>query len=191
MFSQSSSDAQLWDAVREDDVQAFAALFNRYWARMHQAACALHSDPEVCASLIHDIFLNLWLKRHQFEIDSFPRYLMAATRYHVYRHSRSARLIPLHYSEDLASTGTNRNAGEEQLHSHELEQRVAAYLAQLPKRCQEIFWLSRREQLSGDEIAARLGISKRTVENQITHALHHLKLSLKDLWVVLILLGSW
>ncbi|OUJ72360.1 sigma-70 family RNA polymerase sigma factor [Hymenobacter crusticola] len=152
---------------------------------------ALHKDPEVCASLIHDIFLNLWLKRHQLAVDFFPRYLMAATRYHAYRHGRTARQIPLQYSDDLAMTTTSRNAGEEYLHSHELEQRVAAHLAQLPKRCQEIFWLSRREQLSGDEIAARLGISKRTVENQITAALHHLKLSLKDLLIVLLLLGNW
>jgi RNA polymerase sigma-70 factor (ECF subfamily) len=53
------------------------------------------------------------------------------------------------------------------------------YLHQLPKRCQEIFKLSRFDNLSNDEIAAKLGISKRSVENQITLALKHLRGCLK------------
>jgi RNA polymerase sigma-70 factor (ECF subfamily) len=192
MILHSSSDAALWKEIQQDDAQAFAALFDRYWARMYQAACALHKDKEQCSSIVHDIFLALWLKRQELEIESFPHYLMAATRYHVYRQSRSARVIPLRYSDDLAADTTlsSANAGEEQLLSFDLEKRVEGYLQQLPRRCQEIFWLSRREHLSGDEIARQLGISKRTVDNQLTLALHHLKLSLKDLLIVLTLLAS-
>ena len=73
-----------------------------------------------------------------------------------------------------------------------MERSLTAYLGQLPARCREIFLLSRTQQLSNHEIADRLGISKRTVENQITAALQHLKLSLKHLMLlVLLLIRYW
>jgi len=60
-------------------------------------------------------------------------------------------------------------------------------LQQLPQRCREIFNMSRFQYLSNDEIARQLGISKRTVENQLTTALAHLRTNLKDISGVLII----
>lgn len=50
----------------------------------------------------------------------------------------------------------------------------------LPERCREVFKLSRNEDLSVKEIAKRLEISPKTVENQMTKALKHLRLALKE-----------
>jgi RNA polymerase sigma-70 factor (ECF subfamily) len=55
----------------------------------------------------------------------------------------------------------------------------------LPKRCREIFKLSRMDNLTNDEIAQQLGISKRTVENQITHALKFLRSLLKNTAIII------
>ena len=70
------------------------------------------------------------------------------------------------------------NDGDLNIRYQDLEKIVDRELDKLPKRCKEIFTLSRRAQLSNDEIASRLEISKRTVENQLTHALRHLRLSI-------------
>jgi RNA polymerase sigma-70 factor (ECF subfamily) len=53
-------------------------------------------------------------------------------------------------------------------------------VAQLPEKCRQIFTLSRKEYLSNKEIAARLNISIKTVENQITIALRYLRTGLTD-----------
>ena len=66
---------------------------------------------------------------------------------------------------------------------------VDLQLQQLPQRCREIFLLSRKEHLSIAEIAQLLGISKRTVENQLTNALQHLRHELGDLSLLLLLFG--
>ncbi|MGN8068466.1 sigma factor-like helix-turn-helix DNA-binding protein [Mucilaginibacter sp. 22184] len=47
-----------------------------------------------------------------------------------------------------------------------------------------MFWLSRVQNLSNDEIAGKLNISKRTVENQITQALRNLRVSYTKLSTV-------
>lgn len=183
------SDAELWDAIKQGDAKSFEVLFERYWAPVFTTAFSYCKDREACADIVHDLFLTLWQKRGQLQIDSFPSYLKAAARYHIFRHLRTAKVKPLEYTENISpfASGLVAHHGEEQMLYLELETKVESYLESLPKRCREIFLLSRKEHLSNDEIALRLQISKRSVENQLTHALQHLKLSMKDLVTMLIL----
>lgn len=181
------TDAQLWDAIRNNDKKAFDMLFDRHWPVLFTTAWQFTKDREICADITHDIFLNLWLNRHRLEIISVPHYLKAAARYHVYKKLRHTRTVNLYYTDQLETVPEKElkaNAGEEKLRYLELEDTLNLHLSNLPKRCREIFTLSRREHLSNDEIANRLGISKRTVENQLTHALHYLRISLKELLVI-------
>ena len=71
------------------------------------------------------------------------------------------------------------NAGDEKMLIAEMDRKVKISLEELPGRCREIYLLSRQEQLSITEIAQKLNISKRTVENQLTIALKHLRTMLK------------
>ncbi|WP_114778554.1 RNA polymerase sigma factor [Botryobacter ruber] len=188
-MSSTKTDAALWEAIRQDDAHSFSVLFDRYWSTLFTTAFAYCKDREACSEIVHDIFLNLWQKRGQLQISSFPHYLKAATRYHTYRHMQSAKVIPLLYSEDLHAVRveSTHHSGEEEMRYTELESQLENSLENLPKRCREIFCLSRKEDLTNDEIADRLGISKRTVENQLTHALQHLRLVLKELVTCFIL----
>jgi RNA polymerase sigma-70 factor (family 1) len=174
-----SSDKILLNLMREGDSASFNILFDRYWEMLYATVFSIHSDREVCSEIVHDIFLNLWLKREKLQIESFKAYILASARYHVYRHVKKSRKYSLEYREDLEFSGlVAMNEGELNIRYQDLEKSVDRELEELPRRCKEIFTLSRREQLSNDEIAARLDISKRTVENQLTHALRHLRLSI-------------
>jgi len=77
------------------------------------------------------------------------------------------------------------NQGDHYIKDQELLRELNHYLEKLPKRCQEIFYMSRMDNQSNQEIASRLGISKRTVENQITKALKHLRSCFKQLSAIL------
>lgn len=184
------TDQELWKAIREDDPRAFAVLFEKHWSKIYTTAFSMLKDAEACSGIVHDIFLNIWIKREHLNIASFPAYLKAAARYHVYKHIKSLKASPIDYTDEPLplEKAVSQNTGDERIRYIELENKVELYLKELPKRCQQIFILSRKENLSNEEIAKRLGISKRTVENQLTHALHHLRISMKDLIVVLILL---
>src|SRR5690606_17751453 len=115
----------------------------------------------------------------------------ASARYHVYKHLRSIKARPVLYTDNwevIRNNFNTNNSGEENIYKQELDLSIESYLSQLPKRCKEIFILNRKEHLSNDEIASRLKISKRTVENQITHALKHLRLSLKEVMIIVFLM---
>lgn len=49
----------------------------------------------------------------------------------------------------------------------------------LPSQCRSIFKMSRLEGYTNDEIASKLNISKRSVENQLSIALKRIRTDLK------------
>lgn len=188
-ITQIPSDADLWESIKLDDERAFSTLFHRYSSRIYSNSYAYVKDREVCEQIVHDIFLTVWTNRKTLQIESFKNYLTSAGRYRVYKSINASKIIPIDYKEDLEdfSTASVENTGFDRMSYNDLETELESYLKSLPKRSQEIFLMSRRQLMSNDEIANQLGISKRSVENQITHALKHLRISFKDITVVLIL----
>lgn len=184
---QQDNDLLLWNAIRKDDAVAFRILFDRYWSKLY-TTCFYHlHDKEACSEIVHDIFLQLWLKRHQLEITSFYHYVTTAARYNVYKRFQQKDKKVL-YLDTLADQAASiQNQGEENIRYKELSSSVEDHLQELPERCREIFHLSRREHFSINEIAERLGISKRTVENQITRALQHLRHTMGDIYILAII----
>lgn len=181
MFKTLKSDADLWIAVREDDGLAFNALFNRYWARLYKIAYRQLNDEETSLEIVNDIFLSLWNRRKVLEINTFSGFLLSAIRYQVYSRLKAAKLSVIYKAEfKEAEHLSELNLGEAHIQDEELQQELDQYLNQLPKRCKEIFHLSRVEHLSNQDIADRLGISKKTIENQLTVALKHLRLAFKN-----------
>ena len=189
-----SPDAALWEAAQYGDASAFAALYERYWRRLFTAAYARLPDREACEEIVHDVFLTLWTERARLQIDNLPAYLAAAVRYQAIRSQRAASSQPLPFAPDsleTLGTGLAYNQGESRLLGLDLEERIAAALSRLPRRCREIFVLSRLQHRSNEEIAEHLHISRRSVENQLTTALRHLRLVFKHLAVWLFFCINW
>lgn len=177
------TDDELFAAVRLDDRKAFNLLYDRYWAIVYKKAFLYLHDAEACMGIVNDIFVNIWEKRDALQIISFKNYLTAAARYRVYNHIKAGSTSRLTYVEDyeqLADVGMARNHAEQNIWEVELKKDLDHVLETLPARCREIFVLSRMDQLSNTEIALKLSISQRTVENQLSYALRHLKPFLKQ-----------
>ena len=185
------SDATLLNLIKAGDLDSFNILFERYWEKLFATVFSVCPDTEVCSEIVHDIFLNLWLRREKLQIEYFQGYITASARYQIYRHLKNIKRKSIEYREDLDFGNLVAvNDGESNIRYRELEKKVEEELEELPSRCREIFTLSRMQQLSNDEIAARLDISKRTVENQLTYALRHLRLSIRHfLFIIYTLLA--
>lgn len=174
------TDQELWEAIKRSDEQAFSKLFHRYASKIYRHAYSYVRDTEVCEQTVHDIFMTLWVNREKLQVQSFKAYLTSAARYRVYKYITARKVIPIDYKEDLEACENFSilNSGYNNIVCGELEVQIDSSLGSLPKRCQEIFRMSRTQLLSNHEIASKLGISKRTVENQITYALKRLRLAI-------------
>ena len=183
------SDEILLNLMKAGDLDSFNILFERYWEKLFTTVFSISPDTEVCSEIVHDIFLNLWLKRDKLQIEYFKGYITASARYQVYRYVKSIKKKSIEYRDELDYGNLVAvNDGESNIRYRELEKKVEEELEVLPSRCREIFTLSRMQQLSNDEIAARLDISKRTVENQLTYALRHLRISIRHFMIFLFFL---
>lgn len=177
------TDDELWDAVVSDSSRAFVVLYNRYWGKLYKTATHYLKDASAAEEITHDVFVTLWLKRKSLKILNFQKYIHVTARYHVFKQLKKAKTSCINYVDEFAEKDNILvyNDCTDKLAYEDLEAELANVLQKLPRRCHEIFWLSRINNLSNDEIADKLNISKRTVENQITIALKYLRLSYPQL----------
>ncbi|CAM3780445.1 sigma-70 family RNA polymerase sigma factor [Mucilaginibacter galii] len=183
MALSSLSDAELWNLILTDDYRAFTALYERYWLKMYNTALKYLHDEQASEEVVHDLFLNIWNRKRHLEIKEFDKYFKAATRYQVFAYLKKHKHTPVVYMETVTESydAYDYNTADKSIAYKELELRLNSHLQLLPLRCKEIFLLSRMHHYTNFEIAQKLGINKRTVENQLTHALQSIRGNMKDI----------
>jgi RNA polymerase sigma-70 factor (family 1) len=170
-------DAKLLEMLRLDDRKAFEILYHKYSPKLYYAAYNLFRDKDVCEDLVQELFIDLWTKRNDLNITSLDWYLKVAIKNRVLMYIRTQRAtLDVSAIEVLAE----KYSADSQLLQHDISRVLEDNVAQLPEKCRQIFTLSRKEYLSNKEIATRLGISIKTVENQMTIALRYLRTGLTD-----------
>lgn len=177
----------LYEEMKKGKEYAFDFFFNYYYPGLCVYAQKMISIPEQEArDLVQDVFVKFWNDREKSDIRfSIRSYLFASLKN---RCLDQLRKKDVHVkTEELTS---KRDVGEESFETYvltELENLFNKSLDKLPERCREVFEMSRLQGLKNREIAAKLDISEKTVENQITKALHILKIELKDYLPMLVL----
>ena len=185
-MTQAQPDNDLLDRIREGDRGAFATLFGRYGVSLVQYATTIVKDADEAQDIVQQLFVQLWVKRAELLIStSLKSYLYRAV------HNGSLNKIRQHavkesYAGDPVYTGGSAAASAAQrMESKEVSEAVERAIAELPEQCRNIFRLSRFEELKYQQIADRMGLSVKTVENQMGKALKHMRGRLKEFMVIL------
>lgn len=179
------SDEQLLQSLQQDSRQAFNELYFRHWENLYRSAYAALRDEDSAKDIVQEVFFSIWKKRHTQQIRQLSAYLFQAVKFQVARQLRQGKLLDSHV-EQLGHLHA-MNTTEESLYAAELDALLETTLGKLSERCRDVFYLSRFEQLSNKEIALRLNLSTRTVEWHISNALKHLRHSIENTFLLLIL----
>ncbi|WP_109695676.1 RNA polymerase sigma factor [Chitinophaga deserti] len=182
------TDSELLEQLRAGNRQAFEEIYRRHWKDMYRTAYLILHDEAASTDIVQDIFVWCWEKREAMQVSSLGGYLAMAVRYKVANYIRREK-VRARFFDEVEKLQIPEGGEELTLELKELRVIIAQFTDELPGRCRDIFYLSRFEYLSNKEIAARLGISEKTVENQITIALKRLRMRLGALgaWMVLFL----
>jgi len=173
-------DTELMDRLRAGDDLALKVIYKKYWSLLYNSAFNMLQDQQACEDIIQELFINLWNKREQIEIKaSLKSYLFASVRYEVYRQVRhgSVREDIFENIQDRLQTPSEYG----NIEHRELLSYINSIVNSLSEKCKVVYKLSREEQLSHKEIATKLDISTKTVENHLNKALRQLRISL-GLW---------
>ncbi|WP_111709925.1 RNA polymerase sigma factor [Lutibacter citreus] len=176
------NDDILLERLKSGDNQALTEIYNAYWKSLFLSSYSLLKNKETSEDIIQDVFLDIWKKREQLKITiSLKAYLYACTRYKVYDYFRKNKKgINVDLIENLNTRAYQATPATKLMHK-ELVEHIETVVSTLPKKCREIYLLSREEQLSHKEIAQKLNISTKTIESHITRALKTLRTSMGGL----------
>jgi len=184
------SDSQLMSMVNKDDSEAFAEIFNRYRGILYAHACRMLGDQEEAGDIIQELFATVWTRRREIVVTTtLMAYLYTGVRHRVLD-MIAHKKVETDYLNSLAGFleegfCATDHLVREQLLNEIIEQEVAS----LPRKMRRIFELSRKQNLSYQEIAQVLNISDKTVKKQVHNALIVLRAKLNVTYIVTFLSG--
>jgi RNA polymerase sigma-70 factor (family 1) len=185
------SDQELLKLLTQGDQDAFDVLFTRHWETLYKAAFYVLRDPEACKDILQDIFIWLWQHRQTLQIQSLPAYLRVAVKFRVANYIHSGKIREGFYNQLAQVVAFSSSPSSEELSEiKELNTIIQNAVAALPDKCRQIYLMKREELLSNQEIADKLGISVKTVENQMTIALRRVRSSI-DQYLIMLLVFSF
>lgn len=173
-----NSSSVLLQKIAQGDEESFTEAFDRYYAGLCFYADKFIHDPDESRSLVQQVFVDLWMKRHKLVIaQSLKAYLFTTVKNYSLDYLKH-KLVETKYLHEAQpeSVSFDRDLIEEA----ELNARINSAIEELPEKCREIFILCRFEELRYSEIAQKLEISVKTVEMQMGIALKKLRTKLTD-----------
>ncbi len=159
----------------------FEAIFMRYYPKVKYFIYSFIKNEEEARDIAQDIFLKIWDKRKNFtEIYNFKPYVYKMARNAVFDYYSKSRLKERYLSVAGFLVPEFEEYTEKIISAKDLEIFIWLVVEKMPEKRKQIFLLSRQNGLSNDDIAKKMDINKRTVENHISNALAELRSILNE-----------
>lgn len=164
-------DKALLIRLSEGDETAFVKIYNQYRHKIYTYAYQLSKSADTADEIVQQVFIRIWQKRAQINTElSFNAYIRKITLNHVLNHLKKVARQKSLQEEVFQLIEISNSHTEDQLLEKELRKIYVDAIAKLPAQKKLIYQMSRTEELSHDEIALKLDISKNTVKNHMVEA---------------------
>lgn len=174
-------DSIITEGLEHRDKVVFDYIFIYYYSSLCSFSMQYIGNRKLVEDLVQDFFVYLWIEGPRIKIrSSVKSYLFCAIKNRCLDYQKHHKVIEKYRTFILFSTEKEEDSTEHLLAESELRQAIQISLGKLTPRCREIFELSRLHELSNQEISDKLGISKRTVELQISNTLKILREELAE-----------
>ena len=169
-------DKEYVECLKKDDFVAFDALFRKYSKKLYAFSLSITRDSFAAEEITQLVFLKVWEKRTLIDQHlSFKSFLFSITYNETISWLRKEKSEKRRISEFIRTSGSLTNETEQTIEFKDIVGFAAQLIDELPEKRKQIFILSREQGFSNKEIALKLGVSVKTVENQMTAALKYLR----------------
>jgi len=158
--------------------------FNRLFEKLYNPLCnyanAIIKDFDQSEDVVQEVFVSFWNKQGELDIaeNKIENYLVRSIKFKCIDLQRKEIIQRKHQEETIHVSSIVIEEDEES----DIDYKTILYKAvdQLPKKTKAVFILSKMNGLSYNDIAKKLNISPKTVENQMGRAFKHIREILKN-----------
>lgn len=178
-----NNDDAILDALLQNDEAGLTLMLNVHYNAVYNCIRRVMKNEEDAKDLALELFEIIWEKRHSLKLRKPLRNYLLIAGYnralnYLRNKSREARFISdFRYQLEQKQTAPSAAA---LIEGNELKALVKKAMATLPKRALTTFILSRKMGMSKREMAARLGVTEKAIEMNMTRALKKLRQVLID-----------
>ena len=175
--------------LAKKDEAAFEQVFKSHFKSLHAYACTILKEEAQAEEIVQQVFFKLWERADSLTITgSVTAYLYRAVHNESLNYIKHKKVRSEHRLHVAYSMKDQADHASKKVLNSELEKKLQEAMEELPEQCRTIFQMSRFEEMKYREIADKLDISVKTVENQMGKALRLLRTKLVDFLPILIFL---
>lgn len=179
--------------MHEPDIayRAFRDTFHTYYQPLCQYAFTIVKERHSSEDIVQETFLRIWEKKQNLiGTGDLPFYMYTAIRNNclTYLEKRQKTVLTDNAGRELADEPAQEKP-EQPGRENNFDTLMKNALDNLPPKCREVFVLSRMSGLTYQQIGQALGISIKTVENQMSKALKILRTHIKKQQATILLLS--
>jgi len=184
-------DSVFIEKFKSGDTEAFGVMFHAHYKPLSIYAYTILKDMDDAEDTVQQVFIGMWEKRTTLTIHTSLKALLYKSVYNTCLNRIKQQKVRSEYAKEIQLHSTLGTV-QEDIQQKELQKKIDEALEALPEQCAKIFKMSRFEHLKYQEIADQLGLSIKTVENQMGKALKIMREQLKDyLPFILIILSLY
>ena len=170
----------LIDKMKGGDRESFNKVFRRYYSPLTRFCVRFVGDGDQAAEIVQDLVVKLWTNREKLTVtSSFESYMLRSVRNSAITYINRERAHN-DVNERIYTNDSDANDPSETLQSNNLEASYKKVLATMPEKRREVFLASRFDGMKYAEIAAKMGLSQKTVEAHMSAAIKQLREGLKE-----------
>lgn len=170
------NEKELIRLIAGDDEIAFRQLFERYSDNIYGVAMAYTKSADAAEEIVQDVFVKIWMNRNKLlQVERFDDYLFIVARNYILNYLRNNKKNKQFTTQLFDHFGEHAITPEDEFLVKESQKLIEQAVAALPPQQQMVYELRRRQDLSLEDIASQMNISRNTARNHLNQALKQIK----------------
>lgn len=170
------------EKISMSDESAFKIFFNHYYPRLLNYAFVIVKNHEAAEDIVLEVMSTIWERRTKLqEVKNFENYIYISTRNKTLDfHKNNSKLVNVCFDEPHFEEYITHHNPEKQILNKELLEIIDKAILSLPKKTRLVYRLIKEEGLKYQEAADLLGVSVKTVNNQLLSAMKIIRQNATD-----------
>lgn len=174
------TDKIVFQKIKDGNYQVYHDMFIKLYSELCSFCSNIVNSDIIAEDIAQDVFTKLWEDRRKIEIqNSFRSYLFSMGRNQCITYMKRVN-YQKSYIDYKLRLSYNLYDDNDTMELKDLENILDNCFNELPKRCKQVFEMSRVQAKKQEEISSALNISISTIKTQVGKALSYLRNCLKE-----------